>query len=240
MHKKLLKLMLLISLVITFPVYAAECSYKEQAELNKKAADIKAVYEETVGIDGTGNLEDGESTPVQYEYFTINMLNVKDDFYIVYSNNVNNKSKTYTMADAVNGVISFEWKNLKKVATMTFKVYSSEKTGCKDQLLRTIYLTVPRFNNYYSWSICEGRENLSLCDKYVTTEEVDYDVFVDRVVKASNNKSNNQNTNTNNTSNNTINNTNNMNLYIYGGVALLAIIIIVVVIVIANKKRNRL
>lgn len=239
MHKNILKLMLILSLIVVIPVHA-ECSYKERAELNKESSNIKVSYEivteETIASDAD------MSEPITFykELFEVSILNLTDNFYIVVTNNTNNDRKTYNYSNTNNGIITYRWNDLYEVSTQTFKIYASSKTNCANELYRTAYLTLPRYNSYHDWGICEGRDNLSLCDKYVTTKEVSYSTFVDQLTKATKQENNNPNSN-NNTTNNTVNPQESTTViyYIAGGTVAAAILVVVVVVV-ARKKRNQL
>ncbi len=238
MRQKLLKLFVVLSMVLV-PNIKAACTYVEQADLNKEVANIQIKYEtKTITVYGTP-ADSNEEVEIEAEIFKVNILNLSDNFYIKYTNNVNRDNKTFYYSDALNKTISFDWNDLSKVTTMTFKVYTSNKTNCKDELSRTIYLTLPRYNQYHDWNICAGRDNLSICDKYVTTEEISYADFVNRISTSAeqNNEFDNSTSNESNPTNQS-NESNNMYIYIIGGAA--AIIIIAVVIVVANRKRNQL
>ena len=236
MHKKILKLLVILSLVAV-PRINAACNYQETAELNKEVANIKITYEVAEGIFTRNDADTGEEFEDTYNFFKINILNLSDKFYIKYSNNQNKNTKTYDSSNASNGLISFDWKDLSKVTTMTFNVYTTSKTSCKNELYRTIYLTVPRYNPYHSWGICEGKENVSLCDEYVTSEELDYEEFVSRVNKVSQSNSGNK-TNNNNNVNDVNTSAQSTYIYIIGGAIL--VITIIVIIVVSQKKRNRI
>ena len=163
------------------------------------------------------------------------ILNLSDNFYIKYSNNVNDDTKIYKSSDSLEGIISFNWIDLSKVTTMTFKVYTSNKTNCKDELYRTVYLTLPRYNSYSSWSWCDGQENNSACHKYVTYGEMTYGEFLKRL-SSENNKTS---TNTNNVVNPTDNaNNGNYVTYILFGVGV--VILSIIIVLVTRKKRSKL
>ncbi len=234
MHKNILKLLIILSFFVAIPVYA-ECTYKEQAELTKEAANIKVNYE-IFTISGTAKNPDTDvDMDMSYDIFRVNILNLSDNFYIKYTNNVNKDSKTFYQSNANDGIISFNWEDLRKVTTMTFNVYASNKTNCKDEAYRTIYLTLPRYNDYANWGLCDGK-NLSVCEQYVTFNEISYDEFIRRVTNDTETNTSNNGT-TNNTAN--IETNNNNYTYLYIGIGVVALIIVVIAVV-RMRKRNTL
>lgn len=172
-------------------VNASSCSYEEQAQLNSSVAHIKVIYEEKEGVVDTSLYECQEEDPdcvSKYNYFEISILNMTKDFYIVVTNNVDNETKTLTYADAVDGIIKFDWDGIMTVTTFTFKVMSSSSTNCVGDTYRTIYLTTPRKNLYHYYGQCQATPDFYMCDKYVTFDELDFYDFINKIEEYENKK----------------------------------------------------
>lgn len=172
---------------------ASKCDVSTTADLNREVVNIKASYEEkekimdpsVYTIPDEQLYEDMEQAVIELKqyYFQINILNLSENFYIEVSNDVSGPIGRYDSSKAVNGVISIDWTNLSKVATFTIKVYASNATGCGGELYRTIYLTIPRYNDYSEYVVCNTLTDYYLCQKYVTFDEVDFGVFSSNVEK---------------------------------------------------------
>ena len=173
--KKVLFFLLSVILLGCTNVYAAsDCSYEEQAKYNNEVANIKAKYEEatkkvkTTDIiecqDGTNDCITDEYTDVNY--FVISLLNMNENFYITMENNQNSDTRTIRYSDLKDGVYTFDYTDIYQNATLTFKVYSSDKTNCQNELYRTIYLTTPRYNKFSEYEECKENPDFELCRKY--------------------------------------------------------------------------
>ena len=153
------------------------CSYKEQATINGKAANIKASHE--IKTISHGDEEIGHD---EY-YFDVNITNVTEDFYIVIKNNVTKEEKKYTSENAKNGIISIKWTEIFKVTNLTIQVFTSNKTQCPNERFKTIYLTLPRYNEYWNRPVCEGNETFRMCKQFVTFDEINEEEFIGEISK---------------------------------------------------------
>lgn len=195
MNKKI-KLLFFTSLflgLITNVKATSICSYEEQAKLNSAVANIKANYEEaTAEVDKSqyGPAEYFENDPdtntqnaeaLDYNYFKVNILNLTNDFYAIITNDQNANTITVDYSKTSDGTYSFNWENLNSISNLTIKIYSSSATNCKNELYRTVYLTLPRYNEYYYSSYCTQYPNYYLCQKYVTYDFISYDEFLTKM-----------------------------------------------------------
>ena len=130
--KKFLGLVLL-SMMFVPSVKAAECSYSEQAELNRKAGNVKINYEVIT------EKQEFDDMTVDVEKFKISILNVTEELYVAVSNDRGLKEKVYYDTDAKDGEISFVWDDTSEVANFTVDVYASSQTNCASQKLTTVH-----------------------------------------------------------------------------------------------------
>ena len=186
MNKKSIFLMLLLMFFANLRVDAvSSCSYKEQAELNSEAAQIKVKYEEKSELyyppaEYCG--EAGEGCSVNNYYFTITILNMSENFYIEVDGN-KNKQLTFTYDDVKDGIITFNYENVDEIGNFTFNVYSSSETNCAYEKYRVIHFTTPKFNRYYYDGECSNVPDYYLCQKYITTEEPKYGDFLNQITE---------------------------------------------------------
>lgn len=180
-----------ISVCVIGGVNAEACDNAKKAELNSLVSNISVSYEEETGVldrseyeipDALIGTPEAETFVGTYTYFEITVLNITDDVYVEVTDDYTGEKKVYQYGDTDNGILRIEWKNIGNVATFTFKVFASSKSECEGDRLRTLYLTVPRLNEYYGYDICDDAEGFYLCEKYTTsTTDVGFYDFLDRV-----------------------------------------------------------
>ena len=149
---------LLLVMMIFFNVSAkSSCSYKEQTDLNSKAANVKASYEiATI----TKKYEDMD---INSEVLKVTILNVTEDLYVKVRDDYKNEEKFFHNSDSDKGVVTFIWEAVDKVTNFTIEVYSSDKTNCPGEKYKTIYLTLPRYNDFYNRIICQENPDFYVC-----------------------------------------------------------------------------
>lgn len=172
--KKILYLILMTSFFFTSKVSAASlCSYEEQTKLNQAAANIKVSYKVEEEII---HFEDADAIN---KFIKISAFNITENFYVVIKNNLNNKEMILTYNE--NGINEFRWDDINSVTNFTFQVYTTNKTSCPDEKIKTIYLTTPRYNDLSNRFICSESTDFYLCQEFVTFAEVKEDVFLKQI-----------------------------------------------------------
>jgi len=151
---------------------ASLCSYENQTKNNQKAANIKALYEV---VEVTEKFDDMDVTSKTIE---ISILNIPKELYVVIKNNVTKEEKVFTNADAVDGIVKFKWNEIDYVTTFTIQIFTTNKTNCPDERIKTIYLTTPRYNEFSKKYICSELSEFYLCQEFVTSKEFDENYFL--------------------------------------------------------------
>lgn len=172
------KLLTFLSVMFLFNINvsaASLCDYDEQIELNSKAANVKVSYDI---VDKTIHFEDMDSIQ---RVFNIQILNVTEEFYIVVKNDITKVDKTYYSTDAQNGMITFEWDYAEAVTNFTIQVYTTANTNCANEKYKTIYLTTPRYNEYYNTLYCDFLTDFYLCQEFVTFDKISREEFVNKI-----------------------------------------------------------
>ncbi len=179
-------LVFIVTFILTPQVIlgASNCSLERQVELDKNAGLIKVSYKEEKELLDSSEyvvpetVIDEENFEVWYNYFSIDFINITSDYYVILENNVNDEKITINYNDLdSNGKYSYDWKDLSKVTTFTAKVYTSENVECSDEVVRTLYLTVPKYNIYHAMDVCEEYKEESICAKYITYENFNVAAF---------------------------------------------------------------
>ena len=176
---------LLIMLLFPLTVNASMCSYSEQAKLNSEVSTIKVIYEPKTGtLDPSEYVCPGgmpDDCTVEYNYFTISLLNLSPNFYVKVKNTVNKNIYTLYYEDVKDGVVSFDAEDISEVTTYTFTAYTTANTGCSGEKFRSFYLTTPRYNSYSNYDACKANPEFYLCEKYVTFTDIDYYEFEEKM-----------------------------------------------------------
>lgn len=190
--KTSVKSMFLLALLFLIPNYvkaASSCSYSEQAELNEIVSHVNANYEivdvykgKVYDLDHPD--ENGYIKEVDYyiKAFNINILNITEDIYVKVSNNYNDEVKTFRYSDAQDGVITFQTTEVENLITYTIEVYSN-KYACAGEMFRKLTLTTPLYNNYSERPQCEGNKDFYYCQEFITSENISYTEFVEKINK---------------------------------------------------------
>lgn len=170
----LLIILAVIFLQINVVSAASKCDYNEQVELNNTAANIKVSYEEAVGVDNSDiglESDSGEMPNNEYLYFKVQIFNVTEEVYVKVTNSQNNDVKYLNYNESQSGVLTLDWKDLDNVVDFTITVYTSASTGCPNEELRIINLTLPRYNWLSEIAKCIGNEEFYYCQKYILSKD---------------------------------------------------------------------
>lgn len=189
---KKISLIALLFFAFTTTAYGASCNYEEQAKLNSEAANVKANYEikerildpseYTVPDSILGTPE--EATYVaKTDYIQVNILNMTENMYLEVSNSVNDMVRRYNYSEAINGNITFNWEEIGTLVNYTIKIYTSSNTGCEGNVLKTLRLSLPRYNEYSEYAICDSVPDYYLCQRYVNFEPVEFKEFSQKITK---------------------------------------------------------
>lgn len=170
--KKILTFLFSCFIGLTLVSADSVCDYNFQAELNAEAANVKVNYEireeKTQGTYGE----------FSYDYFAINFLNITDNIYVEVKNNYNGETFRINSSDTNNGMYEYKWAGNEEIVTFTISVYGSTVSKCPLLKLKTLYLTLPRFNKYSEYDMCLDNQDYYLCKKYVTFTDIDEDEFI--------------------------------------------------------------
>lgn len=209
--QRILKLFSLSILFFQLQFVYADCSEQEIKDLTKIA--------ETVQIDTEF---DRESVKVGlYNNYIVTVQGLSDDFYLL------SKDQTvgFFSENAIDGVIV---QNVASTANV-FYVYSNL---CPNVVLRTIKLSMKRYNMYSEYEECEGisGEQLDVCDEFYE-KDISYEQFLKKIEDYKERSASLSSGNISNFFS---------NYAIYIGLGVLIIVAILILIIVMRKKRNRL
>ncbi|MDD3392793.1 MAG: hypothetical protein PHE54_04565 [Bacilli bacterium] len=145
---------ILFLLVMLFPLNIRAsyyCDYSEKAKLKKLAANINTIYTPVISGD--------KAT------FNITINNIFDNLIVKdTSSGISYQGNEEITIKGYAGGISY-----------LFEVYTDIE-DCEDELLHVFYVNVPYYNPYYQDELCDGIEEYSMCQKWMSYK-VDYEKF---------------------------------------------------------------
>lgn len=177
------KVKLFIFLVFSFLVFiekfdAAECSYKEEIELSKKASLVSAnyTYEYVYDQNKLNNKN------VKY---IINIYNISDGLRIMVRNSLNNDNLySFNNSNILNNTVTFETFNSDENTTYNIVVLS-DTSNCSGSL-RTITLVTPKYNEFSQKEECKENPDFKLCSTFYSYSitnskfESEYKKYIDK------------------------------------------------------------
>lgn len=173
MKKKLLKVLLIIIAIVflNIKVDAATCDNNTKKTLKKEAQQVNITTELQKPSDAPG----ADNTIYSYD---VRLLNV--------SNNMTYEigSWIYQYSDAVDGELYVKNAYLMGGYRVSIIITASNKTACSGEVLRTVYVNLPRYNIYSERKECEGLNEYAICKRTANTENVDETEFLKRVEEA--------------------------------------------------------
>ena len=163
-------------------VKAEECTLVEKNELKSKASNIRINY-----ITGTKDVEgkdyDGSTVSAISRYIDIKIFNITSDLFVRIKSSGDNVNIEEKLMDYHNmgpdGSITIRIPALDVVSDYTFEIFSYS-TNCRGEVLRTIRLTIPKYNSYSQLEACKDNKDFYLCQEYITFN-IDKDNFYKQI-----------------------------------------------------------
>ena len=157
---------------------ASSCSYEQQVEFNNLASNVKVSYEAVDIYDGKAiNIDgDGKEVDVYIRGLNINILNITEGIYIKVIDKKDDSSRVYHYSDSVDGVVTFQIKDVDEVGNYTIEVYA-DKYSCINELYRSIPFTTPRYNNYSEMAVCQENPGFYYCQEFINSDAIDINSF---------------------------------------------------------------
>ena len=139
-------------ILLAFPIFVdAECTYKEKYELNALSSYIDYTYDYN------------ESSQV----FTVNLFNIDEKLELRYEN------KIYTPD---GGKVTLN--NIEPGSRLFIDVYSTVQNECYNEYLRVVYVSIPYFNRFYGSVLCDGHEDLDICNSRFLDYQISNQTFI--------------------------------------------------------------
>lgn len=182
-RKNLLLIIMMAFFLFIGNVRAADdentCKPTTLSSLRSMAANVKVTYvpvTETIEYT-TPNVETGGTVGYR-NYLDIKIYNVNTKLEVTVTANGVEEIVTSNNVGA-DGAITLRQVPQNEVVNYTFTIRSYEG-GCHESVLRTLKLTLPRYNFYSQLGACADIPDYYLCQEY-TTYKVDGATFYDKV-----------------------------------------------------------
>lgn len=155
------------------------CKPSQLSELRSEAANVKVSYVPTTEARKVSYSSEVGASYVTTRYLDIKIYNVTEDLLIYVDNSNQQWALSYSDVMADGSITIRQPSSSMNIIDYSFKI-SSLKYGCSLETLRTIKLTLPKFNNYSELDVCADIPEYYLCQQY-TTYSVDGSTFYDKV-----------------------------------------------------------
>ena len=130
----------------------SKCGTLAQSKAKRGAKKVKINYEK---IDKIVGYDETTGKDVVDKVFKINISNIKEDYRVEIYNDYTKETK---MLEVENKKASFETIYSKDIIKYTINIIS--KNGkCKNDISRSITVTLPVINNYSKYKECEEKKN---------------------------------------------------------------------------------
>ncbi len=232
---------LMIGLLGVNNVFAENCDSKTQVEVNAAAASVTMDYKiVTKVLDFDGNIHD-ELNPNEVDikefggsyylkdFITVNIENVTDRVFVVFSSIADNIEQEYHYEDLENGSLTYNVSDNSMTKDFTLKIYSNIGK-CYGTEVNKIEIVTPKYNLHSDELICENNDAY-YCKKYVTSDvEIPDEAYNEYAENNANESEEVQNTEEKS----------NFNKYLFiGGTVIIIILIILIIMTIIKNKKKR-
>ena len=211
------------------------CTPSDSILMNSVARQVKINYEPIKQVDPNNEY-------ITYYMIDIKIYNLTPGLNVVVSNDSGNMYAVNPDLNAdKNGIITLRVTETDRVKKFKFDI-ESEKL-CYGKKLRTIDLTIPKYNTYSQQEICSDIPTFYLCREYINFD-IDSEKFIENVENYKKRIEKKEVTNPDSTNNNVINTTvdstfSTISEYKYIIVGVIIFIGIIVTILIIRKHRKR-
>ena len=165
--EKIMKITMLLAIFFSFfqvvrAEEGTECSVTEKVDIKSHASNIRVTYVPVV----VNNNNDTTSRAIDMKIY-----NVTSDVFLNISSSGNNVYIDDLTLDyrkiGPDGSITVRIPSVTEVAEYKIEVYS-RGTFCNGEVIRTIKITIPKYNFFSQLEACDGISEFYLCQEYIT------------------------------------------------------------------------
>ena len=157
---------LVLSLIFIGNASAEKCPLEQRTSLGAIAANVNITYEEA---EGKAYDEDNQAEFSVY-YLNVKIYNMSPDIRIKVSNNRYSDVHNITYENmGHDGSVTLKVSDISEKTTYAFEIYGSS-SDCYMKKLRTVKLTLPKYNYFSHYSICDEITEFYMCQRYVIND----------------------------------------------------------------------
>ncbi len=109
-------------------------------------------------------------------YLQVQVKNITNNIYVNVTESEDNTSKNYYYKDTEKGLLKINSYYLYEKIKWTAKIYSNSNE-CNGELLKTISIETPKYNEYHSSEECKKLYVFKYCDYFSDTSNIDKKEF---------------------------------------------------------------
>ena len=152
-----------------------KCTTSVKSHVLSKASEVKISYE-------TVEYKSEKAPNIIFYYVDIYIYNLDESLYVTVQNGKTGKSFDVTSKQAnPNGVIKLRQKDTSSIVNYTFEI-KANTLSCYQDTVRTIRLTVPKYNNLSERAVCADIPDYYMCQRFVNYD-IDASKFLDSVTR---------------------------------------------------------
>ena len=165
-------LIMLMGLFFTSSVFADDlCSLDTKTKLRVAAANVTVNYEpvEVPYQDEPGVPADSQGV-VEY-FFDVKIYNINSDLKVLVKSDQDSSTGVEVTYKNIqkDGAVTVRKRVGNELTNLVFEVKGSNSTGgCATEVLRTIKLTLPKYNSLAEREVCTEVPEFYMCQKYIT------------------------------------------------------------------------
>lgn len=153
---------LLLFFVLVKTVDASECGVVEKTDIKTKASNIRVTYVPQVIDNGDGTTR---------RVIDIKIYNVTSDVFLTIGTTGTQVTADKQILDyqkiGPDGSITLRVPSVTEMSEYQLEIYTNG-IYCSGDVVRTIKLTVPKYNFYSQLEACDGISEFYLCQEYIT------------------------------------------------------------------------
>lgn len=176
MKKKIMFLIFIFAIMFTFLVNVkaeqtdGTCYVVDRTYVKTQASNIRVTYSPIVK-EVTSKDSFGTDVSTSNRYIQIKLFNVTGNMYVevdMIGSGIQSKRYHFDYKDiGPDRAITINQLAVDKTVTYNISVYSDYK-DCYGDLIRSIKLTVPKFNFYSQLAVCDDISDYYLCQEFIT------------------------------------------------------------------------
>ena len=171
------KILIGLALLLCMNVVYAECNDKELIDY---ASNLKIEYKDYSRYGLTG--DDGEyiwTGELPYAYL-LAFSEYREDVYAKTSNSYDDDIYDGEMIPGYK-IYAVGCRNNLTEVTYTVNVYGSSSSACPNEIIKSVKIKVPPFNEYSHTDLCDKNPTHELCKLHLDTSDVTYEEFKEKV-----------------------------------------------------------